>query len=68
MYGTKTGRLRMLRSERVAPPGIVDNGAAGGRDDAMDLDGRCDATPTIILTPTLAWHDSNPVVITVSQP
>ena len=40
VYGTKTGRLRMLRSERVAPPGIVDNGAAGGRDDAMDLDGR----------------------------
>jgi len=45
VYGTKTGRLRMLRSERVAPPGIVDNGAAGGRDDAMDLDARCVIDP-----------------------
>ena len=37
VYGTKAGRLRMLRSERVAPCGF--QAAAGaGREDAMDLD------------------------------
>lgn len=38
MYGTKAGRLRMLRSERVAPCGFQ-AGAGAGREDAMDLDG-----------------------------
>ena len=38
VYGTKAGRLRMLRSERVAPCGFQ-AGARVVRDDAMDLDG-----------------------------